>query len=272
MCGGGDEFAEEQIIGLPTGLRILYRGQPFNGKAEEIAKNELFLKGKIKDIPHAFYKREARRLFGEAKFDCAIDLTGKKSLFSVVAKEMEGVRFFQYNARFVREKQIAKELAGQQVIVSATESYFIARYQGNNPAVITVEAIPAPDTEKVNYICMYQQKAQNVLKAFDRLEKNTCLYITGKGKGYQKLKAMVSDLHLEGRVILTGWLEKPFCIYESVRLFYLPGKEEESPNPLGRRKPGYPCCKNHEYEAAGRRLHNGNALQLPGQILESGTE
>ena len=141
VCGGGDDLAEEQIIGLPTGLRILYRGQPFNGKAEEIAKNELFLKGKIKDIPHAFYKREARRLFGEAKFDCAIDLTGKKSLFSVVAKEMDGVRFFQYNARFVREKQIAKELAGQQVIVSATESYFIARYQGNNPAVITVEAI-----------------------------------------------------------------------------------------------------------------------------------
>ncbi len=98
--------------------------------------------GKNKRYPHAFYKREARRLFGEAKFDCAIDLTGKKSLFSVVAKEMDGVRFFQYNARFVREKQIAKELAGQQVIVSATESYFIARYQGNNPAVITVEAIP----------------------------------------------------------------------------------------------------------------------------------
>ena len=52
VCGGGDDFAEEQIIGLPAGLRILYRGQPFNGKAEEIAQNELFLKGKIKDIPH----------------------------------------------------------------------------------------------------------------------------------------------------------------------------------------------------------------------------
>lgn len=176
---------------------------------------------------------------------------------------MEGVRFFQYNARFVREKQIAKELAGQQVIVSATESYFIARYQGSNPAVITVEAIPAPDTEKINYICMYQQKAQNVLKAFCRLEKNTCLYITGKGKGYQKLKAMVSELHLEGRVILTGWLEKPFAFMNLWRLFYLPGR--------GRRKPGYPCCKNHEYEAAGRRLHNRDALQLSCQVLESGT-
>ena len=141
---------------------------------------------------------------------------------------MDGVRFFQYNARFVREKQIAKELAGQQVIVSATESYFIARYQGSNPAVITVEAIPAPDTEKINYICMYQQKAQNVLKAFDRLEKNTCLYITGKGKGYQKLKAMVSDLHLEGRVILTGWLEKPFAFMNLCDYFICPEEEEES--------------------------------------------
>ena len=176
---------------------------------------------------------------------------------------MEGVRFFQYNARFVREKQIAKELAGQQVIVSATESYFIARYQGNNPAVITVEAIPAPDTEKINYICMYQQKAQNVLKGFGRLEKNTCLYITGKGKGYQKLKAMVSELHLEGRVILTGWLEKPFA-FMNLCDYFICGR--------GRRKPGYPCCKNHEYEAAGRRLHNRDALQLSGQVLESGTE
>ena len=90
-----------------------------------------------------------------------------------------------------------------------------------------MEAIPAPDTEKINYICMYQQKAQNVLKAFDRLEKNTCLYITGKGKGYQKLKAMVSDLHLEGRVILTGWLEKPFAFMNLCDYFICPEGEEE---------------------------------------------
>ena len=96
---------------------------------------------------------------------------------------MEDVRFFQYNARFVREKQIAKELAGQQVIVSATESYFIARYQGSNPAVITVEAIPAPDTEKVNYICMYQQKAQNVRKPFAVWRKIPVFTLPEKGKG-----------------------------------------------------------------------------------------
>ncbi|MFR5149270.1 MAG: glycosyltransferase [Ruminococcus sp.] len=75
---------------------------------------------------------------------------------------------------------------------------------------------------------MYQQKAQNVLKAFCRLEKNTCLYITGKGKGYQKLKAMVSELHLEGRVILTGWLEKPFAFMNLCDYFICPEGEEES--------------------------------------------
>ena len=75
---------------------------------------------------------------------------------------------------------------------------------------------------------MYQQKAQDVLKAFCRLEKNTCLYITGKGKGYQKLKAMVSELHLEGRVILTGWLEKLFAFMNLCDYFICLEGEEES--------------------------------------------
>ena len=60
VCGGGDDLAEEQIIGLPTGLRILYRGQPFNGKAEEIAKNELFLKGKNKRYSTCFLQERGK--------------------------------------------------------------------------------------------------------------------------------------------------------------------------------------------------------------------
>ena len=69
-------------------------------------------------------------------------------------------------------------------------------------------------------------------ESFCRLEKNTCLYITGKGKGYQKLKAMVSELHLEGRVILTGWLEKPFAFMNLCDYFICPEEEEESWVPL----------------------------------------
>ena len=75
---------------------------------------------------------------------------------------------------------------------------------------------------------------------------------------------MVSELHLEGRVILTGWLEKPFAFMNLCDYFICPEEEEESL--------GIPCCKNHEYEAAGRRLHNRDALQLSGHVLERGTE
>ena len=232
--GGGDDYAPEQIIGLPSEIRVLFRGQPFNGSVQELACHEMLMKGKGKDIPHELYKREARRLFGEGKFDCAIDLTGKKNLFSMVAGELSGTKFFSWKAQFARKKEIEKELAGQPVIVGAKESYFIARYEGNNLTAVTVEAIPAPDTEKINYICMYQKEAQNVLKAFEKLDKkNTCLYITGKGEGYQKLKKMVSQLHLEGRVILTGWLEKPFAFMNLCDYFICPAGQEESLGTLG---------------------------------------
>ena len=196
VCGGGDDFAEEQIIGLPTGLRILYRGQPFNGKAEEIAQNELFLKGKIKDIPHAFYKREARRLFGEAKFDCAIDLTGKKSLFSVVAKEMDGVRFFQYNAFFVWKNRLQRSWQDQEVIVSATESYLL-QIPGKQSGCYYRGSHSGTGYRESQLYLYVPRESPERSEGFDRLEKKILLSLHyRKRKGYQKLKAMVSDLHL----------------------------------------------------------------------------
>ena len=113
--GNGDEKAERLIRSLPSGIRVLYRGQPFNGSAEEIASHDCLMKGKKAEIPHRFYKREARRLFGDAVFDCAIDFTGKKNLFSMVASEMENTRFFTYRPRFVPVNRIQKELQEQQV-------------------------------------------------------------------------------------------------------------------------------------------------------------
>mgnify|MGYP000373365743 CR=1 FL=1 len=81
VCGGGDDLAEEQIIGLPTGLRILYRGQPFNGKAEEIAKNELFLKGKIK-VFHMLFTRERQGACLERRNSTVqLTLPGKRACF-----------------------------------------------------------------------------------------------------------------------------------------------------------------------------------------------
>ena len=79
--GNGDEKAERLIRSLPSGIRVLYRGQPFNGSAEEIASHDCLMKGKKVEIPHRFYKREARRLFGEAAFDCAIDFYRQEESF-----------------------------------------------------------------------------------------------------------------------------------------------------------------------------------------------
>lgn len=37
-----------------------------------------------------------------------------------------------------------------------------------NPTVLNVDTIMAPDTKKVNYICMDQKKAENVIRNFVR--------------------------------------------------------------------------------------------------------
>ena len=232
--GGADEMAQERICNLSGNIRVLYRGQPFNGSAEEIALHNLLMKEKEGEVPHAFYKREGRRLFGAARFDVAIDLTGKKSFFAMVAQELLGVKFYNYNSRFVQKNQIRQELEEQPVVVSQKESYYIARHAGINPTAITIETIPAPDTEKTNYICMYEKSAKDTLKAFSMLEqKNVCLYITGKGSAYKKLEKTISEFHLEGKVILTGWLEKPFAFMNLCDYFICPKGEEESLGTLG---------------------------------------
>lgn len=231
--GDGDERAEGMIRSLPSGIRVLYRGQPFNGSPEELASHNRLMKGKNAEIPHAFYKREARRLFGEAVFDCAIDFTGKKNLFSMLVAEMKNTRFFTYQPRFVHVSRIEAELKEQPVIISQEESYYIGDLDGGNSSVLTVDAITAPDMEKVNYFCMYSKAAGEILGSFASLkEKNACLYIMGKGKAYEKLGETISQLHLEGRAFLISWPSKLFAFMKMCDYFVSPSGEEESAGTL----------------------------------------
>ena len=231
--GGGDENAERLICSLPSGLRVLYRGQPFNGSPEEIACHNGLMKGKTAEIPHTFYKREARRLFGEAVFDCAIDLTGKKNLFTMLVSEMKNTRFFAYQPYFVHVSQIETELNQQPVIISQDESYYLADLEEGNSSVLTVDVIAAPDMEKVNYFSMYSKSAGEILQNFASLkEKNICLYIMGKGKAYEKLGETISQLHLEGRVFLIGWPSKPFAFMKMCEYFISPYGEEKNAGTL----------------------------------------
>ena len=227
--GGGDEKAQGLIRSLPDGIRVLYRGQPYNGSPQELASHNYLMKGKKAEIPHVFYKREARRLFGEAVFDCAIDFTGKKNLFSMMVSQMESTEFYTHKLCFVDRNRIQAELDEQPVIVSQKESYYIADIEGENSSVLTVDAIPAPDAEKNNYFCMYQKGTEALLGTFASLkEKNSCLYIMGKGKAYDALGKNISQLHLEGRVFLTGWLSRPFALMKMCDYFICPAGEESA--------------------------------------------
>lgn len=238
--GDGDERAEGMICSLPSGIRVLYRGQPFNGSPEELACHNRLMKGKKAEVPHAFYKREARRLFGEAAFDCAIDFTGKKNLFSMIAGEMKNIRFFTYKPHFVDESRIQAELKEQPVIVSQEESYYITdTVAGGNSSVVSIDAIPAPDMDKTNYFCMYSKAAEGILNTFSSLtEKNTCLYVMGKGKAYENLKKSISRLHLEGRVFLIGWAARPFALMNMCQYFVCPEGEEENAGALSAKAMG----------------------------------
>ncbi len=64
-------------------------------------------------------------------------------------------------------------------------------------------------------------------------------------------------------MILTGLLEKPYCIYNLCDYFYLPGR--------GRRKLGTLAANNHEYEAAGRRLTTEMPYSFQARSWRSGT-
>ena len=237
--GDGDEGSEGLIRSLPSEIRVLYRGQPFNGSPEEIASHNFLMKGKSTRVPHEFYKREARRLFGEAVFDCAIDFTGRKSLFSMIVLEMKNTGYGTCSLKFVHLSRIKKELEEQPVIVSQKESYYMADIEDGNSSVLTVDAILAPDMDKVNYFCMFGKSAAELLGTFSRLkEKNTCLYIMGKGKAYESLGKTISQLHLEGRAFLTGWAARPFALMKMCEYFVCPEGEEESAGALAAKAMG----------------------------------
>lgn len=80
---------------------------------------------------------------------------------------------------------------------------------------------------------MYSKAAEGILNTFSSLtEKNTCLYVMGKGKAYENLKKSISRLHLEGRVFLIGWAARPFALMNMCQYFVCPEGEEENAGAL----------------------------------------
>lgn len=103
----------------------------------------------------------------------------------------------------------------------------------DSPAGINV------DPNKVNYVTMgrlNKQKGQwHLIRAFQKVAKeipNAHLYIMGEGELEQPLKNLISELHLENSITMTGYIKNPHGIYNQCDVFVFPSLFEGLGNVL----------------------------------------
>ena len=95
------------------------------------------------------------------------------------------------------------------------------------------------DSNKVNYVTMGRlnsQKGQwHLVRAFQKVVKeipNAHLYILGEGELEQQLKNLISELHLEKSITMTGYIKNPHGIYSQCEVFVFPSLFEGLGNVL----------------------------------------
>ncbi len=108
LTGGSGDEPEQRICSLDQRVRVLYRGQPENGTCEEKGLYA-FSKGKDPSLA-AFYKREAKRLFGDARFDYVINLSSEKNVITAMLPFVEHAVYAEYGTSFVDITRISQDL------------------------------------------------------------------------------------------------------------------------------------------------------------------
>lgn len=95
------------------------------------------------------------------------------------------------------------------------------------------------DSNKVNFVTMGRldkQKGQwHLIRAFQNVVKtipNAHLYIMGEGELEQQLKNLISELHLEDSITMTGYIKNPHGIYKHCEAFLFPSLFEGLGNVL----------------------------------------
>lgn len=95
------------------------------------------------------------------------------------------------------------------------------------------------DPNRVNYVTMgrlNKQKGQwHLIRAFQKVVKefpNAHLYIMGEGELEQQLKDLISELHLEKSITMTGYIKNPHGIYSQCEVFVFPSLFEGLGNVL----------------------------------------
>lgn len=95
------------------------------------------------------------------------------------------------------------------------------------------------DPNKFNYVTMgrlNKQKGQwHLIRAFQNVVieiPNAHLYIMGEGELEQQLKNLISELHLENSITMTGYIKNPHEIYSQCEVFVFPSLFEGLGNVL----------------------------------------
>ncbi len=215
LTGGSGDEQEQRICSLDPRVRVLYRGQPENGTCEE---KGLYAFSKGKDPSLApFYKREAKRLFGDAKFDQVINLSDEKNVITAMLPFVDHAAYAEFGKRFADVTRIGKELEKQQQIHCQGQDFYIAGRQQETGTGPVLKLLPVPDPGKKNYAAMgsltKEQDFQELIrgfKAYVHENADSHLYILGEGTEKKVLEKQIQEEGLTKCVTLTGYVPEPF--------------------------------------------------------------
>ena len=215
LTGGSGDEPEQRICSLDQRVRVLYRGQPENGTCEEKGLYA-FSKGKDPSLA-AFYKREAKRLFGDARFDYVINLSSEKNVITAMLPFVENAVYAEYGTSFVDITRISQDLGKQQQIHYQGQGFYIAERQRTGKAGPALKLLLVPDSGKKNYAAMgsltKEQDFQGLIrnfKAYVHENENSHLYILGDGNERKALEKLLLEEGLTKCVTLTGYVAEPF--------------------------------------------------------------
>ena len=215
LTGGSGDEPEQRICSLDQRVRVLYRGQPENGTCEEKGLYA-FSKGKDPSLA-AFYNREAKRLFGDARFDYVINLSSEKNVITAMLPFVEHAVYAEYGTSFVDITRISQDLGKQQQIHYQGQDFYIAERQKTGEAGSALKLLLVPDSGKKNYAAMgsltKEQDFQGLIrnfKAYVHENENSHLYILGAGNERKDLEKLLLEEGLTKCVTMTGYVAEPF--------------------------------------------------------------
>lgn len=248
LVQGAEEEAQQAVGGLDDRLRILYRGQPANGTPEENGAFRYWMDSGEESVPQEYLRREICRLFGAARFDCVVDLTEGRSLFSAMRPLMKASVSAAFSDRFVDLFRMQAEQRQQSELELSGVRYYIAGQTGEGQTVQELELLPVPDPEQKNYVAMgsfaSQEEQELFLHAFEGHCQGQPVHLYWMGEENQAFADRIRGTELDGRITCAGFLPRPFGFMKLCDAFVcLPGQKKQALPVLEARALGLPVVR-----------------------------